>query len=70
MTQYKNGPSFERHTHHGEQILGVQVHDVAGVQATVWRSTSPRRRGLYNSTFPRPREAAPFVLADRRILGV
>ena len=69
-TQYKTGPSFERCTYRGEQVLGVQVAGVAGVQVTLWRSTSPRRRGLYNATFPRPREAAPFVLADRRILGV
>lgn len=64
-TQYKTGPSFVRCTH-----LGEQVHGVAGVQVTPWRSTSPRRYGLYNATYPRPRGTASFVLSDRRILGV
>lgn len=58
-------PSQVRRTHHGGQVLGV-----AGVQVTLWHSTSQRRRGLYDTTFPWPCEAVPFVLADRRILGI
>lgn len=37
-----------------------QVHGVAGVQVTLWCSTRPRGRGLYDTTFCRPREAAPL----------
>ncbi|KAM3297693.1 hypothetical protein ACQJBY_039563 [Aegilops geniculata] len=64
-TLYKTGPSFERRTHHGGQVLGVQVHGIAGAQVTLSRSTSSRRCGLCDNTFH-----DPFVLADRRILGV
>ena len=37
----KAGLSYERCTHCGGQSSDVQVHGVASVQVTPWRSTSP-----------------------------
>ena len=41
-TLSKTGPSFERRTQHGGQVLSVQVHGIVGTQVTLSRSTSPR----------------------------